>query len=361
MAEFESTIHAVTVSPHPNADRLDIAQVADYMCVIGKDSMKTGDLAAYIPEGALVPDDILEELNLTGRLAGKKRNRVKAIKLRGVLSQGIVYPVTGERLKGIPDTIGLDVTGNLGLVKYVPEIPTHMNGEIVPASGLTIRYDIENVKRHPDVFEDGEPVVITEKLHGTWAMFGWRKVAGMLVSSKGLSSKGFVFDLHSEKNDSNLYVRQFRRVKDDMAALHRHLTRWCPEAEFGIYILGEIVGRGVQDLTYGKAEPEFLVFDIYVGSPGTGRYLDTHTVQAAIYGTHMTRIDHVPILHEGPYDRAEVARHLDGMSTLDPKGTIREGVVIRPIRERRDPTIGRVILKSVSEKYLLRKGGTEHN
>ena len=60
--------------------------------------------------------------------------------------------------------------------------------------------------------------------------------------------------------------------------------------------------------------------------------------------------------------RHKNAEHTDGRETISGRGLhIREGVVVRPCAERRHEALGRVQLKSVSERYLLRKGGTEYN
>ena len=91
MAVFESKVHALKVEPHPNADRLELAAVGGFRCVVQKGAFKNGDLAAYIPEAAVCPEWLIKELGLEGRLAGSKHNRVKAVKLRGALSQGLVY------------------------------------------------------------------------------------------------------------------------------------------------------------------------------------------------------------------------------------------------------------------------------
>lgn len=88
------------VVPHPNADALDLAVIGGYRAVVKKGVFKKGDSVVYIPEDALVPEDILEHIGLTGRLAGKQKNRVKAIRLRGELSQGIVV-----RLKDFADLL----------------------------------------------------------------------------------------------------------------------------------------------------------------------------------------------------------------------------------------------------------------
>jgi len=102
MATFEVKVYKLTIEEHPNADAIELAKVGDYRSIVGKGQFNTGDLGVYIPEGAIVPELIIERLGLVGKLAGKKKNRVKAIRLRKVLSQGLIYPV--ELRENVLDT-----------------------------------------------------------------------------------------------------------------------------------------------------------------------------------------------------------------------------------------------------------------
>ena len=69
----------------------------------------------------------------------------------------------------------------------------------------------------------------------------------------------------------------------------------------------------------------------------------------------------VPELYVGPFSKEVMMEHTDGMTVVGSSVHIREGIVITPTTERTDTELGRVVLKSVSEKYLLRKNGTEYN
>lgn len=348
MATFESKIHALQIEPHPNADRLELAAIGGYRCVVPKGRYEPGDLAAYIPEGAIVPDAVIAELGLEGRLAGPQKNRVKAIRLRGTLSQGLVYPARGEKLRATGVQEGDDVTEALGLVKYEPPIPIHMQGEVDNARGRTVKYDIEDVKKFPGVLRDGEEVVMTEKLHGTWCCLGWHPEHGPIVTSKGLSARGLVFKLN-EANENNLYVRAWRAHRAELEAMFGMDTQSSADP---FYVLGEIHGRGVQDLHYGLANPGFRVFDIRIGRSGSphARYLDVDDLRRTV-AEHLPM---VPVLYRGPFSQAAMLRHTTGATSLG-GGHIREGVVIRPVRERMDPDLGRVLLKSVSGDYLTRR------
>ena len=376
MAEFEAKVYRLKIEEHPNADALEIARVGDYRSIVRKGQFKSGDLGVYIPEQAVCPLWLIQRLGLEGRLAGKAKNRVKAVKLRGVLSQGLIYPVFPETdemnsyievVHGMKVGVeeGYDVTEELGIVKYEPVVPASMSGEVHGASGYTIKYDIENLKKYPDVLFENEPVVITEKLHGTWCCFGYHPDFGEVITSKGLSARGLVFKNSPTNELQNLYVRTLEEtVMDGKNLIDRARetldTLW--DGNLGnkpFYILGEIYGRGVQDLHYGLMHPQFRAFDIFVGDPSTGRFvgaLHKYDVFEAI------GVDHVPVLYRGAFDKSVVEELTSGVEEASGTGAnIREGIVITPMVEREDEELGRVILKSVSEEYLLRKGGTEFN
>ena len=375
MATFECKVYKLTIEEHPNADALELARVGDYVSIVRKGQFQTGDLGVYIPEAALVPEWLLKEIGLEGKLAGKEKNRVKAMKLRGILSQGLIYPVPEMSLMGkvmptlvTPDikygvSEGDDVTEFLGITKYEPPIPSGMSGDVFNAFGYTINFDIENIKKYPDILEDGEGVTITEKLHGTWCCFGYHpEVDCPIVTSKGQSAKGLAFK-HNETNDKNLYMQMYRQMEnvgDGHTLLEglQHLT--YSRMDTPVYILGEIYGKGVQDLAYVDDNAKyFRAFDIYVGEPSNGRYLPPDEVERVC---RVLDIDMVPVLYCGPYSKEVVEEYTNGKETVSGKELhLREGVVIRPHDERRHDEIGRVILKSVSEAYLLRKGGTEFN
>ena len=196
-------------------------------------------------------------MGLRGKLAGKDGNRVKAIKLRGVLSQGIVYPAREGWVEG------QDVAALLGVHKWEPPAPpAHMNG-VCYAAGLDrcMRYDIENFKAYPEVLVPGEPVVFTEKIHGTWCQVGYLPPAmidsegHLVVSSKGLAAKGLAFRPDAPENAGNLYLRVARGLEID----RRISEVFVAELAEGhpIFVLGEVFGAGVQDLAYGaKADAQ---------------------------------------------------------------------------------------------------------
>ena len=351
MDDFQVLTREAKIVPIPDADRIEICQIGDYQSIVPKGMLQNGDVVAYIPEAAIVPDDILEPIGLVGKLSGKAKNRVKARKFLKVLSQGIVYPMPDRNLEE-------DVTEELGITKYEPAIPQQLKGRTLGAMyGKTLTYPVKNIKLFPDELVEGEEVIFTEKLHGTWCCLGYYDETP-IVTSKGLSGKGIILDPEDDNvysNAWNKYQLMVQNVRDELNSSVVHVGE-------AFYVLGEIYGRGIQDLQYNTMNPEFRVFDIFIGEPNKGRYLELDEVIYMLRLTYseeeMERI-HVPVLYEGPYDKEVLLKYTRGRSTLG--GNIREGVVVRPKPERENSKGGRAIYKSISEDYLLRKGGSEFN
>ncbi|MFI6878070.1 RNA ligase (ATP) [Streptomyces sp. NPDC050400] len=354
MSTLRVTAESLTIHPHPNADALELAQVGLYRAVVAKGAYRTGDTAVYIPEQSVLPAPLIEELGLTGRLAGGNADRVKAVRLRGELSQGIVCrprALAGVDL-GTAAGDGTDFAELLGITKWVPPVPPTMNGDVESAPELLPWVDIENIARYPDVFAPGEPVVVTEKLHGSACLVTY--VAAderVYVSSKGFGAKSLAL----REDPRNLYWRAVRG--HGVAETAARIAGRLGAARVGIF--GEVYGAGVQDLTYGadgrRDTLGYAVFDVAAEIGGDVRWL---SADALLDG----ELPLVPSLFTGPYDVERVLELATGRETVSGRDLhLREGVVIRPAVERYSPvTGGRAIAKAVSAAYLTRKGGTEY-
>lgn len=382
MSEFTCEVMKIDeVYKHPEADRLSIVKVRGYNCISnlnedGTPRYKAGDLAVYIPEGAVMPEWLLQKMDFwkdgKGMLAGSKGNRVKAIKLRGIVSQGILYPVAQRDCNvgfihaangdAVQVGTGDNCAEDLGIIKYEPVIPASMAGEVFNIGREnTLNFDIENIQKYPNIFADGEEVVFTEKLHGTFCAFAYGSnlneadaVEGKFFAfSKGLGAQGLVFK-NNEKNANNVYQRALLQYMPQMKSLISQ-DRGGP-GDYTIFVLGELYGAGIQDLVYdGAGEVKFRFFSAVVKGAGVSVFLNEDELK-----TISEYFERVPVLYRGPFSMAKVNEFKDGNTTL---GTnIREGLVITPVVERRCDEFGRVALKAISAAYLLRKGNTtEYN
>ena len=241
------------------------------------------------------------------------------------------------------------------MVKYVPPIPTELAGQVEHTPGLKTYTDLENIKRFPNVIQEGELVYISEKLHGSCSVISLIREGAdfrFTVSSKGQAGKqlGILRALDERGRDTNAYWRM--AVKVDAERVLREIAARL-DAKHEVTLFGETLG--VQDLMYGlpKGELDFKAFDLrvdgeflhYGGKPGGF---------CALMGEF--GIPTVPVLWVGPFSQEALDHHTAGNSVVEKAGHIREGVVLRPVEERYDPALGRVVLKSISAAYLLRKG-----
>jgi RNA ligase (TIGR02306 family) len=365
-------VRILDVQNHPNADRLDIATIHGYVCVVLRDTYKKGDLIAYVPESSVVPHWLLKNLGLEGKLAGSKHDRVKAMRLRGVFSQGLVYGAPGQQERWSANNEkevatfeeGADITQWLGVEKYEAPVPTALQGEVFNAGQhLTVNFDIEDIKRHPDVLVDGEEVVMTEKIHGTFTGVGVVPLKDsndefiegrVVVFSKGLGASGLVMK-DNAANQNNAYMRMAKET-----GLAKALLSTFGEDQEPVFILGETFGR-VQDLEYGVKGLAFRAFAMVKGYRGNQRYVDNDVFELTLKAMGVER---VPVLYRGPFNKAALEKNTNGKESVSGKAIhIREGVVVVPTVERRDMTLGRVCLKSVSEAYKTRSdtSATEFN
>jgi len=317
------------VKPHSNAERLELATIKGWQCVVPKGKYAAGHLVTYIPPDSIIPVELSDRLGITKYLS---KGRVRCAKLRGEPSFGVVMDVEGE----LPE--GTDVAERYGITKYLPPVRTAV-GDAEPNHPLFLTYtEIENLRNFPDIIAPGEQVVITEKIHGTNCRVGCvQNEGGMLAvaGSKGVRRKR----PDEEKMATDLYwhpwsIGGVRDLLNNLSADHRQ-----------VILFGEVYGK-VQSLRYGINGIAFRAFDLLVD----GKYLDA---QKFFDLCRQHQVDTVPTLHIGDFDLAMVKQLSDGRSTVSGADCIREGVVVRPQTERTDPKVGRVILKYVGDGYLL--------
>lgn len=407
MAELHVGVYElVNIRKHPNADSLELANIGykdGYQVVLKsgqfkKDSQGHNPLVVYIPEGAQVPKWILHELGLEGALSQKSKDVVKAVRLRGEISQGLVWhPHTWDQINlGGHHKLGSNLAAELGITKWIAPVPIEMGGKQAPAPDLMGWIEIENLKKYPKTFTEGELVTITEKVHGTCAIFQLDVATGELtVASKGVAKDGLSL-LRSPKHHStthsatdlkhikraSLYGKLFlRKLAQKHLAKVTPLKSWTtegnlywrvadayhlstvlmnlsdefPNAKF-IALYGEVYGAGVQDLHYGadgrSEKPGFAAFDLRVGYDTGDKWMSVHDFAHLSY----YEVPLVSVLYQGPYARHIVEELAVGPETISGEQThIREGVVVRPLVERDSAVLkGRAIGKFVSEDYLLR-------
>ena len=325
----------IKLEPHPNADRLSLVRVFDnYVVVVATDSWKDKELGAYIIPDMMVPTD-REEFSFLDKKGTKLPKRITAEKIRQVLSEGLLVPAP-EGAK-----VGDDVAEKLGVTRY--EIPVKQQSSSNPANWKSSRqapapsmdppcYDLENFKRYSSVLEEGETIVVTEKIEGAngrWVHDGEKFHAGSHYTWK-------------EEDDSCDWWKALKATPELMEFL---------EDNPNLVAYGEIYGK-VGGYSYGVekgTDPKIALFDLWDRENGwedAGGFLQV---------LQFFNLPHSPILYVGPYSKEKIIELTEGDSVLSSIPQIREGVVIKPWKERKHDSCGRVALKSVSSLYLSRK------
>lgn len=348
------------ITKHPNADTLFMTTVKGWNCIIKDGQFRTGDLALYVPIDSVLPDSMVEEYQLSYLKNGA---RVRTVKLRQVLSQGLLLTLTeGHKFKE-----GDLVAEHFGITKWEPPAPSYQGVPNTakatrnrPNPNFTRYCDPENIKNYPTVFKPGEEVVITEKIHGTnfragnvprnWGAGFWARLKRFLLGrwlgeyefTVGSRNVHLIGD-NPQFYEGNVYHQIAKRY---------NLAKTLPR---DITLYGEIYGDKIQDLTYGLTNGaiDVVFFDAKRGD----KYLSWREFCDLCLQLNLPM---VPILYRGPFHEGLIEEHTNGKSWLTDK-QIKEGCVIKTTTEENDIRVGRKILKSVSEAYLLRKDGTEYH
>jgi len=339
---------------HPNADKLEIVifDDIDWTCIVRKGMYTIGDLVVYIQPDAVIPKELIDKHGLEFL---KKDGRVKTIKLRGVISQGLVLPIPSE-FKSWKK--GKYVSSELNIKKYEPPVKMFRGGIIkkVNSNSTFNKYTkITNIKNYKNVFEKDEFVYITEKIHGTNFRAGylprdnttWLKKLMSFFKSK----YEFVYGSHNVQKDPT--STKYGYYKNDVYLLAVEIYNLKYLIPNGYTFYGEVYGKGIQDLEYGQKGTSLFIFDIMKN----GNYLN---IEDTIKMCRELKLPFVPILYRGKYSDKILKECTIGNSTVCDQ-SIREGCVIRPKEETFMYKGGRKIFKSINPEYLLRKGGTENH
>jgi RNA ligase (TIGR02306 family) len=346
MAFFGVTVEEIgSVAPIPGADRIEVAQLRgkDFQFVIGKGAFAPGDRCLYFPIDSVLPGPLAEALGVAGKLAGKDKNRVKTVKLRGQISQGIVAPtslVPGELLSQGEGAL----TTHLGVTKYDPPEIVCQDATLVELPDGVSVYDIEGADRYTTqaaLLFEGD-VMVTEKVEGSNFSVLVRPDGTLLVNQR---TKTIVPREGAEHTFWK--IAREHRVLDFVRAL----AGKYPGLSVNVY--GEALGPGIQGNLYKLKGHEVRFFDIRVGY----NWLSSQEFLGAV-ASFYERPDDVlaPVLHRGPLASWLAGRSIkeasNGRSQL--ADVLREGVVIRPAVERQIPDFGRLLLKQRSPEYLAK-------
>jgi len=358
--KLASVQQIVAIRSIPNADAIEVATVLGWECVIAKkDGFKIGDRVVYIEIDSILPEKPEYEF------LRDRKFRVRTIRLRGQVSQGLVLPigVLPKRKNGYREDE--DVTEIMGVVKYDPQalIEERLAAEQAAREKNRIKKflshyswfrrlfgrqrggfpkfihktDEDRIQLFPHICKEQAqtPFQVTEKLDGqsgTW----------FLVRHKGLFGDKFSFGVCSRKlllnrPDNSSYWEIAKKYN-----MEKVLKNIIGNYSF-VAIQGEICGPGIQSNKYGLQERDMWAFNL-VYPDGMRENITAKNI------LEQEGIRFVPNVADEFYlcpTIEQMLKYSNGKAQLNVKDTLREGVVIRNYQKG-------ISFKVVSPEFLLK-------
>ena len=397
MRKLASVRRILDIDPIPNADKIELAHIDGWQVIVKKDEFHIGDNVIYFEIDSWIPYALVPYLTKEGHkpkeFNGVKGERLKTVKMRGTLSQGLIIPLSvleennPDVYKEARDSIGYDLTEALGIQKY--EKPEWEQVRERRRSATTVtnvsRYEfpscvpktdqerIQNlvslsygygVYKKPWFDENGKftyefDFEVTEKLDGTSATFVFRDGKLLCCSrnwayddKKNTTGECIWTDMGRELDLFNTLrpYKWYESVLDWLGISVRPFTKLGIE---NIAIQGEIIGPKIQGNKYGLKENRFFVYDIFDANKNC--YLECeHRRQF----TKALGLNHVPVINNrGFYYGATLEEFLemaDGESMIGIH-PLREGLVFKKQEERPVSTETNIqSFKVISNKFLLK-------
>jgi len=330
--KLASVVKIVDIQPIPGADAIVVATVKGWKVVVKVNEYKVGDLAVYYEIDSFLPIrpqfEFLRKSSYK-RMASSEGFRLKTIRLRGQISQGLLTPIP----EGISNPReGDDLTEALDIVKYEPPIPAQLAGKIkgtfpsfIPK---TDEIRIQNFESEVGFSPVGERAYVTEKLDGTsFTCYFNNGVFGVCGRNWELS----------ETSDNSLWrMANVLQLKEKMTKHGKNIA-----------LQGELIGAGINGNLYGLSDHKLYFFTGYDIDKGRRMFFDE--LEWVLFGLDLQM---VPVLEKYGFvipNESNIVdymlKYAEGKSVLNME-VDREGVVVRGLERE-------FSFKAISNTYLL--------
>lgn len=334
MRKLASIQKIVDVLPIEGADRIELVKINSWQVVVAKEANhKVGDLVVYCEIDSFLPiQPQFEFLRKSSfkRMGEQEGFKLKTIRLKQQISQGLVISLNDIQLanKELLEE-GMEVTEELGIVKYEPPIPAELAGKVKGLfPSFLVKTDEERVqnltKEYTQWVNSDIKFYLAEKLDGSSATF-YIKDGIFGVCSRNLDL------IETEDNTFWKLARQLD-LENKLVILNKNIS-----------IQGELIGEGVQGNPYGikgHSVRFFNVFDI-----DSHQYLSVYELINLMDELGLETVPMLDMNFKLPSSIDELLKMADGFSVLNGK-TIREGLVIRS-HDRK------ISFKAISNNFLM--------
>ena len=332
------------IEPIEGADRIELAHILGWQCVVNKGQFREMDLAVYFEVDSFLP--IAPEFEFLRASSYRKTDimgegfRLRPMKFRGQISQGLLLPVSAFPAIPADAELGTDVTEILGVKKWEIEERITTGGTMIG----TLPYDIPHtdetrVQAEPDLIQAfaGLEYYISTKMDGS-------------SHSVGIDENGFHVTGHNYeyKDDGNSPFYELVKSMDLQAKMEAFATANNLST---FTIQGELCAPGIQKNRLKLTKPAWYVFTIRENGKRVGL---TRMLEVC----EKLQLESVPIEEIGtdlPVKYPTVEALLERADGNYPKGGKKEGIVIRPTEPVYCELVsGALSMKVVSNKYLLK-------
>lgn len=336
--KLASVQRALEITAIEGANAIELVRINGWQCVTKKGEFRVGDLGVFLEIDAVPPDTPVFRFLWSAKDGTVSERpdkfRIRTMKLRGALSQGLFLPLTSFDLGEVQP--GDDVTEQLGVTKYEPPLPSGGQGEIGGVfPGFVPKTDEIRVQSAPEVIAEiwALPYAITLKYDGTSATF--------CVDPRDRSFLACGRNYAINEGD-NLYWRVARHYDlPEKLAAHPNMA-----------VQGEICGPGVQKNRLELERVALFAFNVY--DIANRRYLDHDEAREFLAQIEVPAVETLERGESFGYTLPELLRLAEGKYP----GTKneREGLVIRPLAERHSEVLaGRLSFKAISNRFLLKE------
>ena len=335
-------IHDIT--PIDGADRIELAHVLGWQCVVNKGQFQPGDLGVYFEIDSFLPTR--QEFEFLRKSCYKDSEilgpgfRLRTQKFRGQVSQGLLLPISV--FPEIPGdaAIGTDVTDLLGVKKWEIEERATTGGTVIGTLPSDVPHtDETRIQAMPELLEAfrGKDYYISTKMDGS--------SHSISIDSDGFHVTGHNYEY---KDDGSSHFFELVKSRNYRSAMEQYM------AEHDIHILtiqGEFCAPGIQQNRLKLQRPEWYVFTVRIDGHRVG--LEKMKEVVAAIGAPTVPIEEIGFDLSSVYPSVEAL--LQRAEGQYPNGGPKEGIVIRTTVPEFSPMIsGPLSMKIVSNKYLLK-------
>ena len=328
------------IKPIEDADRIEVAVIDGWHVVVKKGDFKEGELCVYFEIDSIIPRHPWNDF-LANKDKPEAPIRLKTVKFRGQISQGLALPLDSGAL---PYDSGLaregdDITEAIGVEKYEPPIPACLGGDVIGKMPYSVT-DEERIQNIPEIIEEfkSRTVYVTQKIDGTSTTFGI-KDGQFVVAGRNWAFKEGVDNTYWEMAHKYNIETKLRELGEKTG------SEWACQ--------GETYGGGIQKNRLAVKGHEFAVFNVLEN----GRKVDWWAAKDENVVKFVASLPTVRILYQGEFKWNSVEELLDYADEHKyPNGGQAEGIVIRPLESFYSEVLNTKApsFKVISNKFLAK-------